>query len=237
MWKLKLRSILFSLLGIFCALSLVGVGYTAWYFSKTESNSKDAPTKMIVTKVLGRLGSFDVVAPELVVLDEGTSVASLYTGINFYDQVKVSEVTGKPEYVVGSNFTVSFSPSNELIELVKNQTISSFDERDVGFRIDIEGALGDYITFSPLYQSLQNDEGIVTFARLNAYQSSQSGSGNTGGSADGYSYTINVSDFSMFFQYKSGQKPTDADKYKGVYEDINMKVADSVIVITCIAGI
>lgn len=119
--KIKIRQhILVLLVAIFMVVLVTGTGFAVWTFEENDTESGDVAENgynigVYVTST-DYQGTFEIEAPEVLILDVGVSETSLTTGINFFKQVtQTAEGSSNTivSYGTSNSLQVTFRPRND----------------------------------------------------------------------------------------------------------------------------
>ncbi len=191
-----LRKLFLSLLCITSSISIVGIGYSAWYFVDNMKAVEATNTNIgVVLDDIQHLGRFNRVEfPSFVVLEEGQSPTDLYDGVSFFS--------------IGEN-DERISDDNLNIEFSYDPSLASSTDINVSLRLKVSfaGNISNYIEF---YPSSQSSDGWVDFSYFN----------------DQYVINNNIHSLEVsltdYFKYVSlDVKPNTKGKYTALYQNLS----------------
>ena len=148
------RFVLFKAIVLFSFLSVVGIGFSFWVF--TKDTRQDLKFNVYVTES-ALAGSFSTPGmPVYAVLDEGMSnVNSTITGISFYKggRMTIHDITFPEEKLIDSDLTIHFTT---------NRSMSSDEVNTLqfGLRVGVTGQLATYLRKTSYYRQIAKQNRI-----------------------------------------------------------------------------
>lgn len=148
------RFVLFKVIVLFSFLSVVGIGFSFWVF--TKDTRQDLKFNVYVTES-ALAGSFSTPGmPVYAVLDEGMSnVNSTITGISFYKggKMTIHDITFPEEKLIDSDLTIQFTT---------NRSMSSDEVNTLqfGLRVGVTGQLATYLRKTSYYRQIAKQNRI-----------------------------------------------------------------------------
>ncbi len=220
------RFVLFKAIVLFSFLSVVGIGFSFWIF--TKDTRQDLKFNVYVTES-ALAGNFSTPGmPVYAVLDEGMSnVNSTITGISFYKggKMTIHDITFPEEKLIDSDLTIHFTT---------NRSMSSDEVNTLqfGLRVGVTGQLATYLRKTSYYRQIakQNripDDGKGEYIDLKALAQTPNYDGSTNfdsvQSADGrwvLTFRFSTIMLDSFFTYQDGKCPDTKTKFSELRKEL-----------------
>lgn len=193
---MKLRKLFIAFLCLCSTVSIVGIGYSAWYFVDNMKGVQATNSKIgVVLNDIQHLGHFTRSEfPTYAILEEGASSTDLYDGINFYS------LDDDNEYAMNDSVNIEFVFDPNLI---------SYPNIDVSLRlkVSLSNNIANYIEFYP--GIISDDDNWVDFSYFGDRYTSINNV-----------HSLNI-DLTDYFKYVDlDKKPNTKEKYTALYQDL-----------------
>lgn len=220
------RLILFKTIFLFSFLSIIGIGFSFWVF--TKDTRQDLKFNVFITES-ALAGSFSTPGmPVYAVLDEGMSnVNSTITGISFYKGGKMTlhDITFPEEKLIDSDLTIQFTTNRSM----SSQEVNSLQ---FGLRVGVTGKLAAYLRKTSFYRQIDKqtqipDDGKGEYIDLKALALTPNYDGSTNYDCvqfeDGrWNLTFRFSTIMLdsFFTYQEGKCPDTKEKFSELRKEL-----------------
>lgn len=224
----KFRTVASIIASALCAAAVIGSGFAAWSFSKSQR--QDINFNVLITQSTLAGEFIDPVVPVLAVLDEGMSgTNSTITGVSFY---KSANTAGRQFQMNGMTFNEPVVVDPDLSISFRTYDAMSKDEVDAlafGFRVRSTGKVAGYLRKTSYYTAMKKQtsapvtDGFGDYIDLKALALTPGFDGSVNYSevqnADGvWTLTFHFTTFTLnsFYTFADGKRPSDKALYDGI---------------------
>lgn len=212
-----MRKLLFPFAISLCGVTaIVGSGFSGWFFEDELINADLLKTQNVFVNVEDKasFGTFNITAPDYLILEEGESMYDLKDGISFYSTWPNENVSNYFELERNDELIITFNEATNIdFNYVLKLKIEIF-----GYKIGEQNIL----IFDDYYTGLMDEEGYINFEKFNGHFDANS---NT--------LSINMNDY---VQYASlDVKPITVQQFTALKNALDASEGQNYVVITASA--
>ncbi len=212
-----MRKLLFPFILSLCGVtSIVGSGFSGWFFEDELMNANLSKTQNVFVNVEDKasFGTFQITAPDYLILEEGESMYDLKDGISFYRTWPNENVANYFELERNDELIITFNESTNVdFNYVLKLKIEIF-----GYKIGERSIL----VFDDYYLGLKDEQNYINFEQFNGrYDSSTK------------TLSLNMNDY---IQYASLDiKPITLEQFTALKNALEASEGQNYVVITASA--